>query len=137
MFSVRSFNRLRLQRCQSQILVSRQQQSLAHRPPLGHREGGVLYSGDLAGWTLLQNDDEKSQRRHYHATPKNEMFLYAAIILGVTMGYVGMKTYNGEPLKPKGATESQIMYRKQEEDRLRRNEKYDKKLGGSSKDTKN
>jgi hypothetical protein len=137
MFSVRSSHRLRLRRCQSQILVSRQQQSFAHHPPLGRREGGALCSGDLAGWTLLQNDDENSQRRHYHTTPKNEMVLYGTIILVTTLGYVAYKKYNGEPIKPRSATESQSMYQNLEEDRLRRNEKYYKKLGGSSKETKN
>jgi hypothetical protein len=65
------------------------------------------------------------------------MVLYGTIILVTTLGYVAYKKYNGEPIKPRSATESQSMYQNLEEDRLRRNEKYYKKLGGSSKETKN
>mmetsp|Transcript_12007 Transcript_12007/g.19923 ORF Transcript_12007/g.19923 Transcript_12007/m.19923 type:complete len:141 (+) Transcript_12007:78-500(+) len=70
----------------------------------------------------------QQQTRHYSATPRQEMFLYAAIILVSGLSYVGYKTYRGEPLKPAGATEAQESYRRLEAERLRNNKMHAQKF---------
>jgi len=62
-----------------------------------------------------------NQIRCYRATPKNDMILYASIIVGAALSYVGYKTYVGEPLTPKSHTEATAAYERLEKDRLERN----------------
>ena len=68
-----------------------------------------------------RRQQKQQQRRRYHATQRNDLVLYATILLTATIGYIGYKKYNGEPLKPKSATEAQDMYQKMEEERRQRN----------------
>jgi hypothetical protein len=60
------------------------------------------------------------QRRYYHETARREV-LYPAIIIVAALSYAGYKKFQGEPLKPKSASEAQEAYRKMEEDRVNRN----------------
>ena len=82
-------------------------------------------------------DDEFSrstqhcQRRYYHETARREI-LYPFIIIVAAVSYVGYKKYHGLPLTPKSSIDAQQAYRKQEEDRVKRNLK-DKK-GGNKKE---
>ena len=64
---------------------------------------------------------QTNQVRRYRATPKNDMVLYASIIVGAALSYVGYKTYVGEPLTPKSHTEATAAYERLEKDRLERN----------------
>lgn len=68
----------------------------------------------------------KERRRLYHATPQREMVLYGTIIVVVSLSYVAYRKYNGEPIKPHGATNAQTAYQKYEQDRLDRNKQYEK-----------
>lgn len=75
-----------------------------------HRRVVVVAASAQAGQT----------RRAYHATPQTE-FLYPAILVVAAIGYVGYKTYVGEPLTPKSATDGKNEFEKLEKDRLERN----------------
>jgi hypothetical protein len=71
--------------------------------------------------------------RNYSATPRQEMFLYATMILVAGVSYVGYRKYRGEPLKPPGATEAQENFRKMEEERLRASQKHVQKMNALRK----
>ena len=67
---------------------------------------------------------QEQQKRLYHSTPKQDMVLYGTILLVATLSYAGYKTYHGEPIKPKSASEAQSAYEKMEEDRQQRNQAH-------------
>jgi hypothetical protein len=93
-----------------------------------HHSFNTLSSSFQQPTAPLSNDEKyQSQRRNYHSTPKNEMVLYGTIILVTTFGYVAYRKYNGLPLKPESVSESQSAYKKMEEDRQKRNDKYGNK----------
>jgi hypothetical protein len=106
-------NRFSIQ-CGRSHLISRQ------RPA-----SSLVLSSIHPSWISRNAKDEDQQRRQYHATPRNEMFVYASILLTATLGYVSYKKYHGEPLKPKSATDAQKMYETLEFQRKERNKKYD------------
>lgn len=90
----------------------------------------------LSTVSLRRSDDDedeycvykKQQRRGYHETPRREMVLYGTIIIVVALGYVGVRKYRGEPIKPESATEAQENFRKLEEERRKRNEKQQSRV---------
>jgi hypothetical protein len=67
-----------------------------------------------------QQHQHQHQRRYYHQTARQE-FLYPAIIIISALSYVAYRKFNGEPIKPKSASDAQDEYRKMEEDRMKRN----------------
>ena len=73
---------------------------------------------------MKRKEEDKSERRKYHSTPKNELVLYGTILIVTTLGYVVYRKYNGLPLKPEAVSKSQTAYQKMEQDRQRRNEKH-------------
>uniref|UniRef100_A0A7R9WDV2 Uncharacterized protein n=1 Tax=Pseudictyota dubia TaxID=2749911 RepID=A0A7R9WDV2_9STRA len=70
--------------------------------------------------------------RQYHSTPRDD-FLYPAIIVVAAIGYVGYKTYMGEPLTPKSLTSGVAEYERLEKDRKERNQR--KRAFGYQKQT--
>mmetsp|Transcript_27415 Transcript_27415/g.41733 ORF Transcript_27415/g.41733 Transcript_27415/m.41733 type:complete len:155 (-) Transcript_27415:440-904(-) len=79
---------------------------------------------------LLQSNTSINlqQRRSYHATEKKELVLYGAILITVFIGYVAVRKYRGEPIKPESATEAQEAYRLLEEEREKRNLQHRKRI---------
>lgn len=69
---------------------------------------------------FLSTQQHQSQRRSYHQTSRRE-FLYPAIIVFASLGYVCYRKYNGDPLTPYSASEAKNNYQKMEEDREKRN----------------
>jgi hypothetical protein len=73
--------------------------------------------------TTNKKKKENQVKQYYHSTPRQEILPVIAVLAAGVVVYVAFKKYNGEPMKPHAATETQKSYQKMEQDLLARNQK--------------